>query len=661
VEQQHEKANAKGKASSPSANQQRCTSYQHFVDDDWQYYNRNKGSWSSLEGDPTNASSAILRRHQKREEQQHAKRNTTTQHPNDMHDINSAGSPNNWAGVYNYFCSFHTEDDDDHDEKDKDHDLSDVGATASTQKNICQPKEGEYYFNPHAPQHLVLWNHRDLQRPPSQDFLILPKLSGELEDPESVYGQFASFEGVGDDADGRSVTSGGSASDPYSHFAAEAESDDVFWNRSRTIAAISDVTKNSSNFASCYEDMPTLELIQYASSFVRHYLAILVLQRWWCQVLERRQIAALVLQCWWRTTRRRAPFADVDVEATTSPDVDITIEEEDEVDYNLIGAVVVVQCWWRRVHAGLMLRIDSAVRIQQWWKVHLIRRAHAITLIKTKTHSVCSIQKWWMGISINRTATKSRLQQIIAASKIQQQWRVHAIGNSLRLRARLRAVTLEAAALEIQYWFISTLLSQKERSAITIQRCWRKINRWRNMTAAASKIQQQWRANSNQYRTQQEPVPIEGLQSNGNHNDDNELSMRAEKAQDILEARIQETLQLVESSWALMVSQDRVSSVQRRAFLSLVDDLSRYQDHSICLWKARCQHREKSLAVRVQTWWRMTVAQRNYRHLLLVASILPVRTRDCMLSKVQGPNLWGSQARTCVKRGARLRIHNESC
>ncbi|CAB9497903.1 expressed unknown protein [Seminavis robusta] len=55
-------------------------------------------------------------------------------------------------------------------------------------------------------------------------------------------------------------------------------------------------------------------------------------------------------------------------------------------------------------------------------------------------------------------------------------------------------------------------------------------------------------------------------------------------------------------------------------------------------------------AIQLQCWWRRLVAQKNYGHLQATKRFLPDRTKSCMLSKVQGPMVWGSQVRSYLER-----------
>jgi hypothetical protein len=50
---------------------------------------------------------------------------------------------------------------------------------------------------------------------------------------------------------------------------------------------------------------------------------------------------------------------------------------------------------------------------------------------------------------------------------------------------------------------------------------------------------------------------------------------------------------------------------------------------------------DNEAVVRIQAWWRRTVVNLNYTKLRLTINLLPRKTRQSMLCKVPGPNLWG--------------------
>ena len=249
---------------------------------------------------------------------------------------------------------------------------------------------------------------------------------------------------------------------------------------------------------------------------------------------------------------------------------------------------------------------------------------------------------------------------------------------------------------------------------MTLQHWWRRENSTQKKRCgiAAQRIQLWW-AQIREAKNHQKRASVNTAQSlsrRQNHNLD--LLSRAAETHELLEARSQDTTQKVKMSWAQLSSVQRVSAEKRQSFLSLVDELCYRQNLNIRLWKARCWHNEKILAVRVvqswwrmvrtirrqegkstqllvsicsqtptptaaktdsltdavlaettkssvafdvvsvlklQAWWRMYVTRRNYSQLSLVATLLPGRTMDTMLSRVHGPKLWGSKARCFLR------------
>ena len=243
-----------------------------------------------------------------------------------------------------------------------------------------------------------------------------------------------------------------------------------------------------------------------------------------------------------------------------------------------------------------------------------------------------------------------------------------------------------------------------QKPALLLQKWWRTFSRKLDARdgandadlprpAAASRVQHRAspmeRAQENRISKSVEAPQLAPIQNNC-HN----LSKRAEMAQEKLETRVEDSLRRVKTSWAQLTFHERVSVQQKRSFLSLVDELKCYQRERVHLWRARCLHNEKALAVKVlqswwrmiyaikqqepflsrrkkanagvylrcasgddnflpvimlQAWWRMVLAHRNYRKLSLVANALPPRTREFMLLRVQGPNLWGSRVRAYLR------------
>ena len=472
-----------------------------------------------------------------------------------------------WAGVYSYFC-----------------DPNILGETTAldTKPENSSPRSEEGATGAIVTPTAAV-----------KEFLVLP-VTGEINDPEDVYGTMASFEKGAHTAPGTPTSleysSGGDSSSssqtsgPYKMFAAESQPDDEFWSRA-TLRATSPLKT---------DDMTTMELIHHASSMLRVYFATLALQRWWFDILslrQREQQRGMELSV---QTGAEKLTSIVEVNEST-----VNEEEAQWEDFNLIGAAMTLQDWWTRVSPT--------------------KQCHE-----------------------RMDFNADRLVRCVSPESV------------IESNAAVAAEPMDGSPIK------DALVAQPTEATTDAP-----------VIAKATTLIQKTPPQTNQ------PQPSEMRYEN--------LESRAALAQGALEVRIRKTSKKIEECLGILDSgRGRVIHDQRMAFFSAVDDLSRLQKQNISLWKARYSRGEKVRAAQVlqgwwrllrtatqhrspespmskeiiiavfsattlQNWWRMIVAQRNYDHFSCVVTLLPRRTKDIMLSKIQGPNLWGSLTRSRIK------------
>jgi IQ calmodulin-binding motif len=356
---------------------------------------------------------------------------------------------------------------------------------------------------------------------------------------------------------------------------------------------------------------------------------------------ETRSKAAHIVQKWWRKKCQKSPSSKTlvgRIDADTNDEEAGTSSGESKpirIEATTSMAAVLVQQWWRglteiSLHEKKEYRqvnIDHAANtVQRWWKRSLCStnvnyaKPTQAPLASTAPAAI-AIQDWW-----RRTKTRSQ-PQVASSSKSQYQ---------------MTSVQETTAAKRIQRW-------------------------WQRAAAAAEKT------------TAEESEIPSAKQLHQNPEDS--FFTDVQRIQESLTESMQVTLASVKTSWALLSSNPRTFfGGQKDVFLARVNALEREQEQSINLWKASLSHYEKVMAakalqrwwrrwleshplpseeeaivlltpsvLKLQSWWRMHVAQKNYQRLQTVTRFLPGSTTKYMVSKIRGPQLWGSQVRVYLR------------
>ena len=383
------------------------------------------------------------------------------------------------------------------------------------------------------------------------------------------------------------------------------------------------------------------------------------------RLLQDRVDMATYIQTWWRLVRQRADYS------------------------RKKSSSVRIQRWARHgVLPTVRMQQAAVIRIQAWWRVYLAQSNFALLVACTAVISSGTREK--MAAKIQGSAWGSRVRKQLqgrsnSALAIQQYWRMYTI--RLAYREQKQSATLlqkqwrrvlpilsqeKASARKVQLWWkvctAQGLFKKQKATSIRVQSIWRmsisKSNFQRQKTGCL-RLQSQWRIYRAKATSHNRKLAGLALQAWWRMTARKNSYKRFYSSILILQALTKFSVLLkakqqarngaavqIQSRWRVSCCRFQYTQKQRSAIVIQRE----LQKEFLPRAKVRLQS-----AVKLQSFWRMALAQGNFIRLRLCTSLLSAKTLGKMTSRIEGSGCWGSRIRNHLHKRSNSALTIQQC